>query len=93
MFDVCHDWLHRTVPVGDDFRQDHFNLQVLFMGAESRGAQFYVRLFALEIAPGPLALIEVLPYHSANKVTRPSRDIPLWSLDRGLEVVRVSFWH
>jgi hypothetical protein len=62
-------------------------------GAESRGAEFYVRPFALEIAPGPLALIEVLPYHSANRVTRPSRDIRVWSLDRGLEVVRVSFWH
>jgi hypothetical protein len=47
------------------------------MGAESRGVQFYVRLFALEIAPGPLALIEVLPYHSANKVTRPFRGLQL----------------
>jgi hypothetical protein len=57
------------------------------MRAESWGAQFYVRLFALEIAPGPLAFIEVLPHHGANKVTRSSRDVQLWILDRGLEVV------
>jgi hypothetical protein len=91
MFDVCHDWLHRTLSAGDDSKYDYFNLQVLLMGAERKSAQFYVRLFALKIAPGLLALIKVLPYHSANKVTS-SRVIRMYNLGRGLEVDRVSFW-
>jgi hypothetical protein len=61
------------------------------MGAERKSAQFYVRLFALKIAPGLLALVKVLPYHSANKVTS-SRVFRMYNLGRGLEVDRVSFW-
>ena len=49
---------------------------------------------ALEITPSLLALIEVLLYHSANKVTRQTRRnlCHLSNLDCGLEIVRVSFW-
>jgi hypothetical protein len=67
-------------------------MQVLLMGAERKSAQFYVRMFALKIAPGLLALIKVLPHHSANEVTS-SRVIRMYNLGRGLEVDRVSFWH
>jgi hypothetical protein len=65
------------------------------MRVESQGVQFYVCLFALEITPSLLALIEVLLYHSANKVTRRTRWnlFHLSNLDCGLEIIRVSFWH
>jgi hypothetical protein len=72
---------------------DSFNLQSPFHGSREPGHAVLCPSLCSWDSSRSFALVEVLPYHSANKVTRHWIDIPLWLLDHGLEVVRVSFWH